>query len=407
MTSADFIMKVRDEVERLHDADPHANPLTFAYTHGKPRIAFLGPKKDTAAKDAKKDGSPDAKSPRSNVIDRDYYDEKRIRQVCRWISTTTYVYLLDREYDPGIFQEVQATVWPPDDPSKAKLYVATNNSTTNNALATKLKTGTAKKILTDLTKNVSPSPPEGAAKLGERTTTHVQELADMLALTAPPTPKNPVDVAAFKTIFAALKHPITIAKGPKGAGPGMHAEQRLLGTIREERKDTDINLDPSHVGGLKRPCVFCYLALYNWPGATATRPGPIWFTTAASTGAHLYGNDEKAVARHVYETIKMTNETARPDGGVSYEVDTPSQTDSELEWTRNKRRNLDQSKTTLPTKRKASKSTAKGKASKRKASKSTAKGKAAKGKASKSTGPAKKQKQQKAAAHKKKRQKRK
>jgi hypothetical protein len=88
-----------------------------------------------------------------------------------------------------------------------------------------------------------------------------------------------------------------------------HAEVRIYETISAEETAIDparkVTLDARNVGGLKRPCVFCYLALYSHQNPKDVHPGPLWLTVNAAVPADAWGKPED-VAKRIYEKVPAT-----------------------------------------------------------------------------------------------------
>ena len=274
------------------------------------------------------------------------YRTDRIKQTCRWISTTVYLTLRDEGGDPREIEEVQATIWPAEKADEAHLYISANHKKARDRMRELfVHPTTARESLKNLT---DPMAGKKRSKdelktlaLGRRPNRHPGALASVLAGSVP---KEAADRKVFEIVQAALDKPAQVAEGPEQAeldkdALGIHAERRLQVHISRAAKE-DVTLDPRNVGGLKRPCVFCYLALYAKANPDHVHPGPLWFSSNAAAGIQQWAldtfktpkPDPKAVADYIYEKVPVT--FLSPNTGMpssEYGHDTDSESDLEFE----------------------------------------------------------------------------
>lgn len=62
---------------------------------------------------------------------------------------------------------------------------------------------------------------------------------------------------------------------------GLHAERKILYSLRSKKRNEDIFLNPLRLGGIRRPCFICSALCF--PAMSQVRPGPVWVSGAAST----------------------------------------------------------------------------------------------------------------------------
>lgn len=62
--------------------------------------------------------------------------------------------------------------------------------------------------------------------------------------------------------------------------PGLHAERKILYSLRSKKGNDDIFLNPLQLGGIRRPCFICSALCF--PDMSQVRPGPVWVSNAAS-----------------------------------------------------------------------------------------------------------------------------
>ncbi|HYP24520.1 MAG TPA: hypothetical protein VEV43_13190 [Actinomycetota bacterium] len=266
---------------------------------------------------------------REEVIKKQTYAGKRIRQGCRWISTTAYLALRASGLTEDRIVEVQATIYPPDDPEHATLYISANTKTAIAALEKLFASGTAGAALDAMIALAQTMSGTEQNSLGDRVTRHPSKLQGLSARNDPADP----DAHAWRVLQAALKRRAVVARrasdddGPSGADP--HAELNLRDEINVRQERTDIELDPAHVGGLRRPCVQCHEKLYRHAGASPTRPGRLWLTQAASVGIKALGSTPDEIALHIFKNVHTTYLTYREGGKPTDRVNTSSSSEAE------------------------------------------------------------------------------
>ena len=239
------------------------------------------------------------------------YSRKRIKEVCRWISTAVYVRLMT-DGSPVPPEEVQATVWPPDDPKTASFYVSANKKPALERMNEWFGAGTARNVLEDITEwignNESDFTVIGKLKIGPRALLHPRLLRKWLEDQKPK--KDPAD-PAWSILLEALSRHAVVASGKARPGIDTHAEIRLHETIEAKEKAVDpareVTFDPRNVGGLKRPCVFCYLALYAEKNRDDVHPGLLWVSkNAAEIHVGRFGKTPEEVADYIMARVTNT-----------------------------------------------------------------------------------------------------
>lgn len=295
--SPEFLKQVMQHLVQLSASADEKRATTWQPVAGDPQKVVAVPKSDRKVK---------VPGPRK------YLDDERIKQRCRWISTSVYLALRTELKNENIV-EVQTTIWPPDKPGEARLYISANKPPALSVMKKWFARGTARQVLAALRQNPDPD----SVGIGKRATRHPPELQALLNSAAPP------DDPILATIHAALDQPLTVAMGSykkKRPVEGEHAERRLHVTLSHGRRE-GVVLNPRHVGGIKRPCVFCYLALYAKENPNDVHPGAWWFSTKAAHGAIDPSISPGDVAAIIYEKVPATYL------GVTGDEDTDSERD--------------------------------------------------------------------------------
>jgi hypothetical protein len=203
----------------------------------------------------------------ANVVAPRTYDRTREQQALRWISTLTYKYLTEvRKETP---EEVQSAV------HGGAFYIAANTDKSNEVLRgfqQQKLTGNAflDQVLTALN--------QADVKWSPRETRHLKKLRTRVL----PGGAKLCDYGAtvYPAVSAALTGRIWVcSEGPNG----LHAERRISSYLR---------VVPADIAGVRRPCVACYLFLFQGSGI---HPGPYWPSGAANLGLDEY-TEEKAKA---------------------------------------------------------------------------------------------------------------
>ncbi|MEU5637423.1 DUF4157 domain-containing protein [Streptomyces rishiriensis] len=189
---------------------------------------------------------------------RSYAEEERSRQSTRWVTTLALNYLNSRGKAP---EEVQATI------HAAQLHISSNKNAANDALralAEKTQTGTA--FLNALIDDNSSESLDGRSerhrdKAGSRLTGK-KEMSD-----------------GYQAIIGALSAKVEVPTQVDKEQDGLHAERRLAQALPRGAVTPDTTV------GTKRPCVACYISLYQGTGVS---PGPYWPSKAANVGMANY-----------------------------------------------------------------------------------------------------------------------
>ncbi|SEF89419.1 protein of unknown function [Saccharopolyspora kobensis] len=207
-----------------------------------------------------------------NTVPPKSFKNDRAKQAIRWISTLALNYLNDLKKHP---EEVQATL------HNKVLYISSNTNAANNVLrqlAEKKATGT------EFLKELIEANDRGS--LNERQERHKNKARDRLTEEA-----NPEAYAEIREALTAK--PVV----PENAKPdGKHAERRLADKVGRNA----ILTGPT--AGTKRPCVACYVDLFQ--GAPGIRPGPYWPSKAANVGFDNYSPlGVRALADEIHRAI--------------------------------------------------------------------------------------------------------
>ncbi|MEV0611670.1 hypothetical protein AB0I61_35575 [Polymorphospora rubra] len=215
-----------------------------------------------------------------NVVAPRSYKTDREEQALRWISTLVFKYLNHLELNPV---EVQAAV------HDGGLYVAANSGKSNTELAGiagKCKTGAkfVTRILGELDRFERAA--GSALTFSEREERHRAKLRLRILDESTRWDED------YPLVCEALAEPVVVC----GAGEeGLHAERRISRQVGET---------PTHIAGVKRPCVACYLDLFEGRGV---RPGPYWPSEAANIDIDEYADrDVAALADRIEEAIPDT-----------------------------------------------------------------------------------------------------
>ncbi|MCX3058232.1 eCIS core domain-containing protein [Streptomyces beihaiensis] len=189
---------------------------------------------------------------------RPYPEDERSRQSTRWITTLALNYLNGLRKAP---EEVQATV------HEAKLYISANKNTANDALralAEETQTGSA--FLRALIDGNAPESLDG------RSRRHRSKAESRLT--------GEEDMSSgYQSIIRALSAKVEVPAKVDKENDGLHAERRLAEALPPGA------VTPATTVGTKRPCVACYISLYNGTGIS---PGPYWPSKAANLGFANY-----------------------------------------------------------------------------------------------------------------------
>ena len=185
------------------------------------------------------------------------------RQRLRWLSTLTYSYLLACGTKPQNIVEVQAAF----DPDAKDIWVSTNNSATNSLLAQKA-TSTPKEFIELMLATVKDTPASSNARTNPSVRwRHITALETWVV--------KGESLLATSLTKGRIRVPGT--PDDAKATEGLHAERRIREALGRSIRVADI-------GGLRRPCLFCYLHLFASPEPddVSVHSGPGWTSGAAS-----------------------------------------------------------------------------------------------------------------------------
>lgn len=174
------------------------------------------------------------------------YEEERERQALRWTATC-----LLAMFPKGV--EVQCYY----DVSSNKVFISTNMRLQNKSM-TKLFAEHGNDVIAAI--GTSYEKLRGA---GGRKARHVEKITQRSEGSP-----YPVQDAIFECLKAGR---IEVIEASKEDGKGFHAERRI-------QKCLGVKLDPHFLGGVKRPCAVCAIAL-DLNGHVF--PGPMWLSEAA------------------------------------------------------------------------------------------------------------------------------
>ncbi|MFD9005321.1 DUF4157 domain-containing protein [Streptomyces sp. NPDC059582] len=213
------------------------------------------------------------------------YEDQRTRQALRWISTVALNYLHDKQPE-----EVQAAVsrgQTETDPDamqvdgseeiqeQVRLYISSNRNAAND-------------VLRDLQGGKDSGKEFVAAMVQHITANTDRERRHKSKLSRRVLRKDDIGTIpqAFWEIVEALSSPVTVPDRVDGAKDGLHAERRIYAGAPEG------SVTPQRIAGVKRPCMACYLALYQ---GTSLKPGPYWPSKAANIDLDDYAHGQVAV----------------------------------------------------------------------------------------------------------------
>ncbi|MGW1722470.1 eCIS core domain-containing protein [Streptomyces sp. NPDC002306] len=214
---------------------------------------------------------------------RTYTDDERTRQALRWISTVALNYLQDKQPE-----EVQAAVsrgQTETDPDamqvdgadiqeQVRLYISSNRNAANEVLRD-LQAGkeSGKEFVAAMVERITAST--------DREQRHRNKLNRRILR------KDDIGTIpqAFWEIVEALSGPVAVPERVDGAKDGLHAERRIYASAPEG------SVTPQRIAGVKRPCMACYLSLYQ---GTSLKPGPYWPSKAANIDLDNYAHGQVA-----------------------------------------------------------------------------------------------------------------
>ncbi|MGW1176786.1 hypothetical protein ACWD4P_24100 [Kitasatospora sp. NPDC002543] len=259
----------------------------------------------------------------ANAIARAPFDDKRDKQAMRWISTAVmeYLKLLGK---PPI--EIQAAV------HDGTLYLSANNNAALATLESQAAGKTGEVFLTEVIGKVREIPGFGGRGDDDRLARHTRKahtrLTGAAGTEAGPETEAEAETATtrdyagdYRNVINALKNPVTVVTAGED---GFHAERRIVGHLtaaaekraEEEAQAAGLPHEPGSVpqvvpeslAGTKRPCVSCYIKLFQ--GQEGVRPGPHWMSRAANMEMPGYAlQDAAGFADYLVERISNTYAT--------------------------------------------------------------------------------------------------
>lgn len=234
---------------------------------------------------------------------RPYGPHEGDKQVFRWMSTVIWHHLVGKGSNKNKAAEKIAEVQAGIDrhASDPAIYVATNDSATNRILLQETNSMTAREYLNSIG-NAEARPFLGQKKVKtERHARHPEKLKNLLS------GKKPYRTS--EALRKALDNQIRVAVLPeeKSFPVGYHAERRIAMSIAAAKPSGggDFRLGYNDVGGIKRPCLVCFLALGHGSG----HHGPLWLTEAATSGLKeiLGKGDPAEAARYLSSQVTATS----------------------------------------------------------------------------------------------------
>jgi hypothetical protein len=259
-----------------------------------------------------------------NVLPAKSYSDLRIKQALRWASTVVFTYLNHSEVDP---REIQAAL------HGLEVYMSSNTNKANNMLREVSLNKTGILTLSNIYKTVlkegliKPYQKPSALVGRNRPARHAAKLNARLLAASVEEGKRTDDYKALREELA--KNPLRVPKSKAANENGKHAERRIADTIGST------HLDYKMVGGVKRPCVPCYITLY--PGETGVNPGSFWPSKAALLGFPSYLRNAQELADQIDAAtpagtfVSLVVTISGNTGTHDYDTDSDSElSDSEL-----------------------------------------------------------------------------
>lgn len=108
---------------------------------------------------------------------------------------------------------------------------------------------------------------------------------------------------------------------------GLHAERRILYYLRlHSDKKENLFLDPSRLGGIRRPCFICSALCFK--NMSEVHPGPVWVSDAASRPRDI--NEMFLILRAIKNQKNITN-ISLIENRLAMDADTQSEAGSECD----------------------------------------------------------------------------
>jgi Domain of unknown function (DUF4157) len=192
-----------------------------------------------------------------NTVAPKSFENARDKQSIRWISTLALNYLNDLNKSP---EEVQVTL------QDSVLYISSNKNGANDVLR---RLADEKRTGTEFLKALIEANDSGS--LDERQVRHKNKARSRLT-------EGKEMPQEYAGILAALTAKPVVPEAIEE--DGKHAERRLADHVGRDA----VRSGPT--AGTKRPCVACYVDLYQ--GVEDVRPGPYWPSKAANVGFDDY-----------------------------------------------------------------------------------------------------------------------
>ncbi|MDT0609064.1 hypothetical protein [Streptomyces lancefieldiae] len=256
---------------------------------------------DAAPPKKYKSGDAGYKDNPGNTIAPASFADKRDKQAMRWVSTAVmeYLKLLGKNAI-----EIQAAV------HEGTLYLSANSKDALGTLQSQANGKTGKAFLTEVTAKVREKDGFDDRSVDDRLARHTRKTDERL-IGATGSEGN------YSNVIDALGKPVMVVVD---GGDGFHAERRIVGHLTKQaegkaEKDAKTagtpytpgsipQVVPDSLAGTKRPCVSCYLKLFQ--GKEGINPGPHWMSSAANQ--EMPGYDDKDIARFVkYLTDGISN----------------------------------------------------------------------------------------------------
>ncbi|MEU8588795.1 DUF4157 domain-containing protein [Streptomyces sp. NPDC048664] len=283
---------VRDELVALGWEFHGANQSLTLHLPQGPQEGQAGATTDASKKGQIYSGS-------ANVVGKRSYEGERTKQVLRWISTAVFRSLNAAGHRP---EEVQAAMSREEGTEQGqdqgseqdvtmegmeqtlRLYVSSNKTRTNNIIRGEAGDGAASAYVSGLLETMVPD--------SAREKRHKKKLAALLAQEAGQVPND------FWDVVQALAGPMVV---PTPTTDGKHAERTIMGAAPQGSIDRD------EVAGVKRPCVSCFMDLYQ---GTTRHPGPYWPSNAANVDVPDYSvAGARGLARKIHDAITAAGGT--------------------------------------------------------------------------------------------------
>ncbi|MFF4113737.1 DUF4157 domain-containing protein [Streptomyces sp. NPDC001714] len=226
----------------------------------------------------------------ANVMGKRSYEGDRTKQVLRWISTVVNRCLIAAGQRPEEVQAGLSTQQGEDQEheqeAKFQLYISTNRKRVNEIVRGEAGADAAEEYLLGLLERMVPD--------GAREERHTNKLRALLAKKATEEAHHPDFWPVVRSLSGAVEVPVPTTDGK-------HAERTIMGAAPEG------SMGQHDIAGVKRPCVSCFLDLYQGSGR---HPGPVWTSGAANAEFADYAVDQAAaLAARIHNAITAAGGT--------------------------------------------------------------------------------------------------